>query len=189
MVSYDDSVHLVLCCRKGDRRSLERLAQLIQERLRGYLRRMISNEDVAEDVLQEVLLAVVLRIKHLRSPERFWPWVVTIARNKVQDHFRKEHIRTHAENEFRLRTRHKARSRRGFQVHIEQREALRRIYLAKQKLSEMYAEVFELRCFKGISYPKIAGIIGCTRSNVYVCFHRARKLMCERFSSGMEEYF
>jgi RNA polymerase sigma factor (sigma-70 family) len=187
MVSYNDSKRLVLCCQKGDRQSLGELAQLVRERLWGYLCRMTSDDDTAGDVLQEVLLTVLLRIKQLRSPDRFWSWVSAIVRSKVQENFRRSYSRARGENEFRLRS--AAQQQCDFQIRIDQREALRQLYLAGQNLGGLYAEVFELRCFKSMSYQKIAGVMECDCKNVYVRFHRARKLLCERFSSDMDEYF
>ncbi len=187
MVSYDDSMRLVLCCRKGDKQSLGELAQLVQERFRGYLCRMTSDDDTAGDVLQEVLLTVIRRIKQLRNPDRFWSWVAAIARNKVQENFRRSYTRARGEDVFRLRS--AVQRRCDFQIRIEQREALRQLYLAGQNLGRLYAEVFELRCFKNMSYQEIAGVTGCDCKNVYVRFHRARKLLCERFGSDMDEYF
>lgn len=186
MVSYDDSVYLVLCCQKGDRRSLAELAELVQERLWGYLCKMTSDADAAGEVLQEVLLTLICRIKQLRSPERFWSWIMAVARSKVQENFRRRSTRQKFEKELRLRS---GVRQVDFQIQVEQREALRQIYLVGQELNELYAEIFALRCFENLSYQEIADITGCGRKNVYVHFHRARKHLCKRFGLGMDEYF
>lgn len=45
----------------------------------------------AEDVLQEVLKAITTSLKNFQGStnEAFWAWCYTIARNKLNDHFRK----------------------------------------------------------------------------------------------------
>jgi RNA polymerase sigma-70 factor (ECF subfamily) len=186
MVSYDDSIYLVLCCQKGDRRSLAELAELVQERLWGHLCKMTSDGDAAGDVLQEVLLTLICRIKQLRNAESFWPWIMAVARSKVQESFRSKSTRQKFEKELRLRS---GVRQVDFQIQIEQREELRQIYLAGQELNRLYAEIFVLRCFGNLSYQEIADITGCGHKNVYVHFHRARKHLCKRFGSGMDEYF
>lgn len=187
MVSYDDSVRLVLCCQKGDRQSLGKLAQLVQQRFWGYLCKKTSNDDTAADILQEILLTVVLKIKQLRNPERFWSWVTAVARSKVQENFRRSDSRSRGEDEFGRNS--SVNRRRDFRIQIEHREALRKIYLACKDLRGSYATVFELRCFKNMSYSEIVDVTGYDLKNVYIRFHRARKFLCKRFRIGVNEFF
>lgn len=49
--------------------------------------RLPSKAD-AEDVLQEVYLTAFEKFGQLKSPERFRPWILSIARNKCADYFR-----------------------------------------------------------------------------------------------------
>jgi RNA polymerase sigma-70 factor (ECF subfamily) len=189
MVSYDDSVDLVLCCQRGDRQSLGILAERVQGRLFGYLCRITSSDDAAWEILQDVLLTVVVKIKQLCRADRFWPWVRAITRRKVQDYFRANYMRRQAEAEFKLRSGRLGECHSSFQVRMERREVLRRIYTAKQELSKAYAEVFELRCFAGLSYSEIAAVTGSDCRNARLRFHRARKALCERFGPNIEEHF
>lgn len=55
---------------------------------RYVLFRLPSRED-AEDVLQEVCLTAYQKFSQLKNKDAFKPWLVSIARNKCSDHFRR----------------------------------------------------------------------------------------------------
>ncbi|WP_338675186.1 sigma-70 family RNA polymerase sigma factor [Streptomyces sp. SCSIO 30461] len=49
---------------------------------------MVGSPHPADDLAQEMWTAVVRGLPHLRKPERFTPWLFTIARRRVTDHLR-----------------------------------------------------------------------------------------------------
>lgn len=59
------------------------LERLVRFRLSGH-------EADAEDVLQEVLLTAYQRFSDLRDPAKFKPWLLTIAKNKCRDYYRRQ---------------------------------------------------------------------------------------------------
>jgi RNA polymerase sigma-70 factor (ECF subfamily) len=150
---------------------------------------MAGNEDLARDILQEVLLTVVRRVRHLKEPESFWQWVVTIARNKMRDYYRRNYARSQAENEFRLRFQNKIKQQGGYEAKRERREALQDIYVLAQKLDRMYSQIIELRCLEGRSYSEIAEITGISSRNSCVRLHRARQILCEKLDKRAGECF
>ena len=58
-----------------------------------YVRFRLADRNEAEDVLQEVYLAAFRKFRDLKKKESFKAWVISIARNKVNDHFRKKAAR------------------------------------------------------------------------------------------------
>lgn len=56
--------------------------------LERYIKFQINGAD-ADDVLQDVLLAASERLAFLRDEEKFKPWILTIARNKCRDYYRR----------------------------------------------------------------------------------------------------
>ena len=189
MVSYDSQSDLVLSCQDGDRDSLGKLAQIVSQRLWRYLCKLTSDDDIAGDILQEVLLTMIQKINQLRNPDKFWPWVKTVASSKVKEYFRKNHIRIRAEKELKLIYLQNIQQRCNFQTQLSQREILRKIYYAKESLGNIYSEVFRLRCFAGMSYQEISVIMESSDQNTCVRFHRAKMLMREKFNKSIREYF
>ena len=69
----------VLRAQVGDREALDSLLCSIQQPMYTYLRNMVQDASAAEDTLQDVLLVVIRKLKTLRDPGLFRPWVYRIA--------------------------------------------------------------------------------------------------------------
>ncbi|WP_117213119.1 RNA polymerase sigma factor [Allorhizocola rhizosphaerae] len=76
---------LVIQAQLGDRRSLAELVGYWHEPVWRYVRRMLDAPGVADDVSQEVWASALKALPGLRQPERFAPWLFTIARRSVMD--------------------------------------------------------------------------------------------------------
>lgn len=57
--------------------------------LERFVRFRIADSADAEDVLQEVCIAAYRKFSQLRNPDAFRPWLLSIARNKCNDYFRR----------------------------------------------------------------------------------------------------
>ncbi|MFJ6631886.1 RNA polymerase sigma factor [Streptomyces sp. NPDC091376] len=79
---------LVVRCRLGEREAFHDLVRIWHDPLWRYVRGMVGAPHVADDVAQETWVAVVRGLPRLREPERFAPWLFTIARRTVTDHLR-----------------------------------------------------------------------------------------------------
>ncbi|MFB8777946.1 RNA polymerase sigma factor [Streptomyces broussonetiae] len=79
---------LVVRCQLGEREAFRELVALWHPRLWRYVRGMVGSPHLADDLAQEVWVAVVRGLPRLRQPERFAPWLFTIARRTVTDHLR-----------------------------------------------------------------------------------------------------
>ena len=69
---------MVLLAQSGDRNALESVLREVQTDLLRYITGIVGSSG-AEDVLQDVFLIVWRKLKWLRDPELFHPWVWRIA--------------------------------------------------------------------------------------------------------------
>jgi RNA polymerase sigma factor (sigma-70 family) len=76
---------LVVRAQLGDRRSLAELVGHWHEPVWRYVRRMLDRPGLADDVSQEVWAAALKALPALKQPQRFAPWLFTIARRSVMD--------------------------------------------------------------------------------------------------------
>jgi len=76
---------LVVRAQLGDRRALGELVGLWHDPVWRYVRRMLDGSGVADDVSQEVWASALKALPGLRQPERFVPWLFTVARRSVID--------------------------------------------------------------------------------------------------------
>jgi RNA polymerase sigma-70 factor (ECF subfamily) len=89
---------LVVRCQLGERDAFAELLRAWHEPVRAYVWRMLPSGD-ADDVAQEVWLAVLRGLPRLRQPDRFTPWLFTIARRAVVNRLRVEYARAEVADE------------------------------------------------------------------------------------------
>jgi RNA polymerase sigma factor (sigma-70 family) len=77
---------LVVRCQLGEREAFTELVRRWHPTIERYVRRMLGAPD--DDVVQEVWLAVVKGLPRLRRPDRFTPWLFTVARRAVMNRLR-----------------------------------------------------------------------------------------------------
>ncbi|MFV2197683.1 RNA polymerase sigma factor [Nocardiopsis sp. LOL_012] len=80
---------LVVRCQLGEREAFRELVERWHAPLWRYLRSVADSSDLADDLAQEAWVAVLRGLPRLRRPERFAPWLFTIARRAVTDHLRR----------------------------------------------------------------------------------------------------
>lgn len=81
---------LVVRAQLGERAALAELLSRWRMPVWVYVRRMLD-ADRADDVTQEIWLSVVRGLPRLRDPDRFAPWLFTIARRSITDRLRGEY--------------------------------------------------------------------------------------------------
>ncbi|MDQ2584904.1 RNA polymerase sigma factor [Saccharothrix yanglingensis] len=82
---------LVVRCQLGERGAFAELVRTWHGVVERYVGRMLDGPD--DDVVQEVWLAVFRGLPRLRRPERFAPWLFTIARRAIVNRLRDEYAR------------------------------------------------------------------------------------------------
>jgi len=82
---------LVVRAQLGDRRSLAELVGHWHDPVWRYVRRMLDGNGLADDVSQEVWASALKALPGLNQPERFAPWLFTIARRSVMDQLREKY--------------------------------------------------------------------------------------------------
>lgn len=136
-------------------------------------------EDV-EDLVHEVFLVVQARLPSFRGEGKLTTWLYRITVNVVRHQRRKNRLRRWL----------------GLAPLVEPealgpapdeqvaaRQALRRVYVALEGLSERERRVLILHELEGLTGPEIAELEGVTPSAVWVRLHRARKHFAARVAA------
>jgi len=85
---------LVVRAQLGDRRALAELVGHWHDPVWRYVRRMLDGPGLADDVSQDVWAGALKALPGLHQPDRFAPWLFTIARRSVLDHLRDKYSQT-----------------------------------------------------------------------------------------------
>lgn len=160
-----DDAALVLAARAGDRSAFEMLYHRHARMVHGVLLARVAAAD-ADDLVQEVFLQAWRRLESLREPAAFAAWVLTVARRRAADYYRRGVEPEELPEEI-------------LSEDPPQAEAAAAL-AAIRALPEAYRETLILRLVEGMTGPEIAARTSLTPASVRVNLHRGMKLLREK---------
>lgn len=172
-------VGLVERAQGGDQQAFAQLYDRYLDQIYGYIRRRVGHTDVAEDLTADVFL------RAYRNLPRFeWQgvdlgaWLTTIARNRVNDHFKSSKFRMERSvGEFYETN---ATSSIDDPERIaEAREMARSLATALEQLKDEHREVIELRFVHSLDVAATAAVLGRTVGATKALQYRALKTLAE----------
>ena len=162
---------LVEAAQNGDRSAFGPLFQKFAPALHGILLARLSRAE-ADDLVQDAFLTAMNQIGSLRDPAKFGAWILAIARNRSNDHLRRQKKSVELPPEIATRENVTARA-----------EAERVMQLIRE-LPEAYRETLTLRLVEGMTGPEIAAVTGLMPGSVRVNLHRGMKALKERLEGS-----
>jgi RNA polymerase sigma-70 factor (ECF subfamily) len=149
----------------------ETIAPLIEgrDRFLAYLRRRVSDPDLAEDLLQDSLLRAVRAAPDLRDEDQLIPWFFTILRNAATD-------------AYRSRSREPARADVSLAEGLpetpeERRNACACFEALLPALKPEYAELINALDLGEETTEQVRERLGISTTNLKVRHHRARQAL------------
>lgn len=150
----------------------------------NYMRYRCNDIHTAEDLtarLFERLLTGIASYDPSRGP--FEPWLFAIARNQLNDHFRRQALGSLLPWEwFQNKAGCELQPEETALLHEEERELL----IGLSRLKPRQRDLLGLRFASGLSHRQIAGLTGLSESNVAVTIHRAIGELREILEPGSE---
>lgn len=165
----------------GDSRAFPALYRKYHRRVFGYCWRMLGKRNEIDDIVQAVFTRAFETVRSLDSPELFYYWLFSIARNEV--------LQT-----FRAAQRHRTQPldeevwdpETPFDKTV-QREEQELVEEGISRLKPEYREVIVLRQFEGLSYAEIAAVTGDSLSSVESRLFKARKALVKLLEPVLRE--
>ena len=155
------------CVQRGDREAYRALLTDIASPLLRFLRPRIADPHELEDVYQDTLMALH-RARHTYDPSRpFEPWLFSIARHVLVDHFRRRGVR--AAREVLVDVLPERGEDDGGEAP--------RLEKALDRLPAAQREAFEMLKLEGLSVAAAAARAGTTTGALKVRAHRAYKAL------------
>jgi RNA polymerase sigma-70 factor (ECF subfamily) len=139
---------------------------------------ILLDADEAEDVCQDAFISALGRIRQLKEPERFRPWLLTIVRNRALD------VKTSA----RVRTRDEAVEAVDLQAtnrtsdRVERAELRADLARALDTLTRIQRDVILRHDYEGMRHAEIARDLGISNGASRFHLHVARRSMRARLS-------
>ena len=167
-----DDNEIVFKIQHGNREAFEEMVNRYYRDIFAFVRSLTGDYHIAEDITQEIFVKVYTRI-HTYTQGNFRAWIFRIARNTVNDHWRKKKtervqvpLNGHTVNEPDERW-DPHRSLEFYELQDELEKAL-------SSLSPGLREAFVMKHIMGMSYAEMKRITGWPVALLKVRVHRAR---------------
>ncbi|MFF2755694.1 RNA polymerase sigma factor [Psychrobacillus sp. NPDC058041] len=153
-----------------ERNLIEEWFDLYERDITSFLVYYTGSMDV-EDLVQETFLRALNKISRFNEKAHPKTWLISIARNMVIDHYRR--------NRVWKKLRHLFLHEQYFSFEIDQRILLNQqntyLYNAINSLPANYKEVIILRGILDMSSKEVSSILKSNENNINVLYHRSLK--------------
>lgn len=185
-VSGPSDVELVRAYRNGDVTAFEELHRRYVGSIYRLVRRKLGDALLAEDISQETFMKTLRMLDRVDDSFNFGGWVHTVARNLCFDELRRRQRDPRVDapdtDDTEVMTNLPSTSRSFDPVQVQESNELRRqVWTVAQRLPEKYRLVLTLRELQGLSYRRIAKVLGMSESAVETLLYRARLRFKEEF--------
>ncbi|MBI9019551.1 MAG: RNA polymerase sigma factor [Phycisphaerae bacterium] len=175
-----NEVALVCAARDGDKKALQQLLGDNWSWLKGLAYNILGNADDMDDALQNICVLVIDKIHTLREPERFKPWLATLARRAALS-WRQKRSKKPQSLETLADAGIESPDRISADLTVLDRlakdEQHNTVLKAINSLPEKYREVFILKYVQDNSYTEIAEIMEIPVTTIQIRLVRARRMI------------
>jgi RNA polymerase sigma factor (sigma-70 family) len=162
---------LMLKVKEGDFDRMGLLFERYHRPLYGFLFRMTKQKETSEDLVQNVFFRMLKYRKGFKGTGEFKTWMYHLARNVLNDHFKKNKRTPSKYNLKDFEESIEVGQHADYQ--IERNQELKTLEMAIEDLSEENRELLILCRYQELKYQEIAKILEITEGAVKVRVHRA----------------
>jgi len=152
----------------------------------AYARSRLSSQEQAEDILTEVFLTAFESEKFFRlNPDEQFAWLRRVAQHKIIDRYRLEGRQPVVTLEHVDKALSLERNKTPEQI-VLQREELRSLQVALQRLPPLQQQVLFLHFVNGLRCTEIASLLGKRDGAIRVLLSRALNRLREIYATSQE---
>jgi len=169
VVPVSSAADMVRAVGEGDRRAFSVLYAAHVGAVRTVVRDNVHDRETVEDIVQEVFARALERLATLHDPDRFRPWLLSIARHAAIDERRQRKVTVDDGGPDAL-----ASPRPGPDEEAELSELCRLVNTRVAGLSRRDATALSLTLHLGYTPTQVAAVLHLTPGTAKVVLHRAR---------------
>lgn len=174
MVLDGNDREVIEACRRGEREAFRALFETYQDRVYSIALRYSGDRAEALDIAQETFLKLLSTIQDFRGEAGFETWLYRIVVNRCLDHRRRGRRVVGFFEEVLTVFRGSDESALEGLLRTERQEHIKRMV---GKLPPEQRMVVVLRYTEGLSYDRIAAILGCSQGTVASRLNRAHRTL------------
>ncbi len=161
----------------GDRQAFELLVKQLENRLIGFLYRMVGNSHDAADLAQDTFVKVYRNLHRYNPKYALTTWVFTIAKRTALNHFRASRPHTEFQPTTEIVEDHPASI-------TESKDETQHLWTkARRLLTQNQFEAMWLRYGEEFSIDETAAIMQTNIVRVRVLLHRARAVLARHLAA------
>ena len=160
--------------------NIENLWTNIHGKLFGYISKQIKNKDDINDIIQDTFIKVKTNIDSLKNPAKVESWIFQIARNTMNDFFRKQKKSfNNEENTEEISIEQDATTEEDIKIKIQTQHFSEYAGFVVSELPEKYRMAVHLADIEGLSMKEVATELGISISGAKSRVQRGRKMIKE----------
>lgn len=162
-----DEQKTVALAQEGDREAFGELYDAYVKRIYATIYYKTHHKETAEDLTSATFFKALDKIGSLDATRPFGPWLYSIARNTVVDHYRSRRSTISIEDAWDLPD--DSDLLKDADLHYQMREVRKHM----RSLTSLQREIITLRLWEGLSYREIGEIMNTSENSAKVTFSRA----------------
>ncbi len=164
--------------RAGDTAAFAALVRRHQDRVFGFILRMLDTRDEAMELTQDVFVKAWQALPGWRPEARFSTWLLQIARNAALDQLRRRRVVQFAPLDDGMDV---ADTAPGPEARYASRQRQALLDHALQQIAAEHREILLLREIEDLSYGELAAVLGIAEGTVKSRLARARAALLQHF--------
>ena len=164
--------------RAGDTVAFAALVRRHQDRVFGFILRMLDARDEAMELTQDVFVKAWQALPGWRPEARFSTWLLQIARNAALDQLRRRRVVQFAPLDDGMDV---ADTAPGPEARYASRQRQALLENALQQIAAEHREILLLREIEDLSYAELAAVLGIAEGTVKSRLARARAALLQHF--------
>jgi RNA polymerase sigma-70 factor, ECF subfamily len=185
VVGDPDVVEQVRLAQEGSAHAFALLYDRYVDQIFGYVYHRVGHRQTAEDLVSDVFLRALRRITTFRwQGVDFGAWLMTIARNRVHDHFKSARFRLEATVEEVFESPSQSRQDDP-EAALLSGDLARHVHDALAQLKGEQAEVLYLRFIQHLNIAETAAVMGKNEGAIKALQYRALKSLAKHIPEGL----
>ncbi len=173
MSDLSDTELLTLLRREESRHyAFNLLVRRTQQRLYGFVRRMVTDHDMAQDVLQNTFVKAWQGLDRFRGDAQLFSWLYRIAHNECLDHLRRARRASFVDAGTLV---DRLTATVDDSAYFSGEEIEKRLQRAVMRLPDKQRAVFTMKYFQELKYEEMSTITGTSVGALKSSYHIAVK--------------
>ena len=164
---------------RGEVKAYNELVHRHQGWVKGMTMNIVKNPQDAEDIAQDVFVKVYFALNRFRFESEFKTWLYRVVINKINNHFRKQKLRSVFSAELKEEL---------IEESVSSISNENKLFEMTHKLPRFQRNIVLLRIYQDMPFKMIGQVLNITENSAKVSFHKAKANLKTYYIKEYGEY-